>query len=367
MAGTFFDVFRGMGATNGGDEQSPTGTQQPQRGNSFLGGLNPDMLMAISQGLLTGKTPQEQLSGAIVGAYNSRVAQREQAKYYEKENRTRAWLKEKHPDLLPMMDAGVSPRDLMAFVYKRQEEQQKAQAPSRKFQALPNGDYGYFDDKAGSWTPLGTGAKAESQPALVQEFKFAKENGYQGTFTEYAQTKRAGGSGTGGDAGFKVPPGYRLKDPTNPSLGVDPIPGGPAEEIPGELAARLGMAKSFLERAPALRQKLANGDVTGPWDQRFAQNGIGERGQVYQELESGVDVLMRLLTGAGMNQTEAEAYARRYLPGSADTADTAVQKLDRLTQELQATASEAGKGRGGFQSPRQRGGRIDDLVKKYGG
>ena len=90
-------------------------------------------------------------------------------------------------------------------------------------------------------------------------------------------------------------------------------------------------------------------------------------GQIYQDLQSGVDALMRLMTGAGMNQTEAEQYASRYLPTKRDTAVEAANKLDRLVGELEATANEASRGRGGFQSPRAKSGRIDDLVRKYGG
>ncbi|MDX3976995.1 hypothetical protein [Shinella sp.] len=350
MAGTFLELFRGMGAGNTGTGQAPAATSQggAQRGG-FLGGLDPDLLLSISGSLITGRTPQEQLGGALSGFADYRKETRQK-------NRTLEMLGKDSPQLVQAIEAGIlTPGDAFSLHYKEAQEAKKAQRPSRKFQTLADGSYGWSDETAGTWTPLGTATKVESQPALVQEFKFAKDNGYTGSFNDYAQSKRAGGSGSGGDVGYKVPPGYRLKDPANPGLGVDPIPGGPAEEIPGELAARLGMAKSFLEKAPTLRQKLANGDVTGPWDQRFAQNGVGPRGQVFQELESGVDVLMRLMTGAGMNQTEAEAYARRYLPGAADTAETAVQKLDRLTEELQATASEAGKGRGGFKPA---GGRV---------
>ena len=362
MAGTFLDLFRGMGAGNTGTGQAPAATSQggAQRGG-FLGGLDPDLLLSISSSLITGRTPQEQLGGALTGLADYRKEQRQK-------NRTLEILGKDSPQLVQAIEAGIlTPGDAFNLHYKEAQEAKKAQRPSRKFQTLPDGSYGWSDETAGTWTPLGTATKVESQPALVQEFKFAKDNGYTGSFNDYVQSKRAGGSGSGGDVGYKVPSGYRLKDPNNPSLGVDPIPGGPAEEMPGELSARIGMAKSFIAKAPALRQKLANGDVTGWWDQAIAEAGFGERGQVYQDLQSGTDALMRLMTGAGMNEAEAKQYASRYLPTSRDTAETAANKLDRLVGELEATAAEASRGRGGFQSPRQRGGRIDDLVKKYGG
>ena len=165
MAGTFLDLFRGTGAGNTSSARPPSDTAQQSQANVFLGGMNPDMLMAISAGLLTGKTPQEQISNALVGAYNSRVSQREWNKFHARENRTKAWLQEKHPDLLPMLDAGISPGEVVSFAHKRQQEQLKAQGPSRKFQTLPNGEFGYFDENAGSWTSLGAAPKGGSDDA----------------------------------------------------------------------------------------------------------------------------------------------------------------------------------------------------------
>lgn len=357
MAGTFLDLFRGMGAGNAGGTQTPAAAPQRAQVGGFLSGLNPDALLAISTGLLTGSNPQEQLSNAAMGFANYRKDARQR-------NRTLEILGKDNPQLVQAVEAGIlTPSDAFSLHYKEAQEAKKAQRPSRKFMTLPDGTFGWADENAGTWMPLGTAPKEKTQPALAQEYQFAKENGFEGGFTDYVQLKKSG-SANGGQGG-KAPSGYRWTDDTQSAL--EPIPGGPGEEIPGELAARLGMAKSFISKAPALRQKLANGDVTGWWDQRFAQNGIGDRGQVFQELQSGTDALMRLLTGAGMNESEARAYSQRYLPTSMDTAETATSKLDRLVSELQATAEEAGKGRGGFAVPRQGSGRIDDLVKKYGG
>ncbi|GLR49893.1 hypothetical protein KYK30_30165 [Shinella yambaruensis] len=359
MAGTFLDLFRGMGTGGaGGNQMTASAPQQAQGG--FFDRLDPDLLLSISTGLLTGKTTQEQLGNAAMGFANYRKDARQR-------NRTLEILGKDSPQLVQAVEAGIlTPSDAFSLHYKEALEAKKAQRPSRKFQTLPDGTFGWADENAGTWMPLGTAPKEKTQPALAQEYQFARENGFEGGFTDYVQLKRSGG-GSGDNAGFKVPGGYRLKDPANPGLGVEPIPGGPAEEMPGELAARVGMAKSFIARAPDLRRKIQDGQVTGWWDQAVAEGGYGEKGQIYQDLQSGTDALMRLMTGAGMNETEARQYASRYLPSARDTAWSAASKLDRLVEELEATAHEASRGRGGFQSPRQRSGRIDDLVRKYGG
>lgn len=150
-------------------------------------------------------------------------------------------------------------------------------------------------------------------------------------------------------AGDKPPSGFRYTDETRTSL--EPIPGGPGEQISAEQAARIGMARNFLTKVPELREKIAAGEITGPVDQMAARAGLGEKGQIYQQMQSGVDALIRYMTGAGMNITEAEAYASRYLPTVRDTADTAAQKLDRLAEELQSAEAVAMRGRGGFTEP----------------
>ena len=359
MAGTFLDLFRGMGTGGGGTQMTASAPQQAQGG--FFDRLDPDLLLSISTGLLTGKSTQEQLGNAALGLAQHRKDQRQR-------NKTLEILGRDNPDLVKAVNAGLlTPASAFEMAYKERRESLKAQKPSRKFVTLPNGQFGFVDEANETFTSMGNAQKAESRPALAQEYQFAKENGYEGGFTDYVQLKRSGGAGNGDNAGFKVPGGYRLKDPSNPNLGVEPIPGGPAEEMPGELAARVGMAKSFIAKAPGLRQKLADGEVTGWLDQSLAEGGYGDRGQIYQDLQSGVDALMRLMTGAGMNEAEARQYASRYLPTKRDTAAEAANKLDRLVGELEATANEASRGRGGFQSPRKGSGRIDDLVKKYGG
>lgn len=97
--------------------------------------------------------------------------------------------------------------------------------------------------------------------------------------------------------------------------------------------------------------------MTGPIDSLMGQFGMGERGETYRQLQSGTDALMRLLTGAGMNETEARAYSERYLPTMKDTPETAVGKLDQLMRELESAKGMAMRGRGGAgqaaQQPQQ--------------
>jgi hypothetical protein len=299
---------------------------------------NSDMLLQIGLGGIAGRNAQEQAADMGQGLIQGM-----------RTNRTAKWLEQNDPELAKafqsgMLDAG----DALKLSLARKTAAEEAKRPNRQWVQLANGQFGWADKTSGTFLPLGTAAaaKKDDRTALIQEFEYARDNGFEGSILDFSKAKSASSANGGG---YKPPPGYRVLDPNNPEGGLEPIPGGPAEEIPGELAARLGMTKNFLQRAPEIRKRLAKGEATGWLDQRFALNGVGERGQLYQDLQSGTDALTRLLTGAGMNESEARAYTQRYLPTGTDTAETAVSKLDRLTSELQSTAEQAGKGRGGFK------------------
>lgn len=269
--------------------------------------LDPGTALPIAAALMGGQGNQQNFSNAL-GMYGQ-VAQ---------QNKTLNFLREQYPDIAAQVDAGLPLGE--AFRMASEERRLKAQGPS------------YTDDQ--------------------REYQMARDQGFDGSFMDYqVKMKEAGRNQVNIDTGVKLPPAYRWKDPNNQEAGVEPIPGGPGEQIPGELAARVGMADEFLKQLPSLKTQVKSGIVTGPVDRTAGLWGYGDSGAVYQQIQSGVDVLQRLLTGAGMNQMEASQYAQRYLPTYADDANTMLGKLDRLERELIATRDTAMRGRGGSSSP----------------
>jgi hypothetical protein len=114
--------------------------------------LNPEMLSAISQGLLSGRTGSEQLGNAMTGALQAKQGMQQR-------NKTLEFLAQS-PEISQMVEAGVlSPQDGLKAFLTQQAETRKAQMPNRKFQTLADGTYGFADENAGTFTPMGKATK----------------------------------------------------------------------------------------------------------------------------------------------------------------------------------------------------------------
>lgn len=302
--------------------------QQPQQNApAGIGGLiSPDrkqFLQDMFLGWAAGATPQQSLALGAAQAVKGKSGRADQ-------NQTVQFLKGKGMDEQSARLLASNPTALGDYLKNMNDPMQGLQAEKARLEIenLRNPTAKLTDDQ--------------------REYQAAKDQGFEGTFMDYqVKMKEAGRSQINLDTGEKLPSGYRWVDPNDKTKGVQPIPGGPGEQIPGELAARVGMSESFAGQAPALRERLKSGDMTGPIDSLMGQFGMGERGETYRQLQSGTDALMRLLTGAGMNETEARAYAERYLPTMKDDPESAVGKLDQLMRELEAAKGMAMRGRGG--------------------
>ncbi len=105
--------------------------------------------------------------------------------------------------------------------------------------------------------------------------------------------------------------------------------------------------RSFLQDLPSIRQEVAQGGVTGVLDATVGRMGFGQQGRLYARIESGADALQRMLSGAGMPESEAAAYARRYMPSRTDSAEIVDQKLSQMERELGNQMAIVMRGRGG--------------------
>jgi hypothetical protein len=181
----------------------------------------------------------------------------------------------------------------------------------------------------------------------LREYEVAKTQGFQGNFLDYkkaiAESQRAQ-TIINNNPLPKPPAGFRYNaDGTT----LEAIPGGPGEQITGEVGARLGLGKVFLDELPGIKKDVKEGALTGPLDRAQVMMGVGKPGEVARKIASGTDALLRNLTGAGMSEIEARRYAKRYEPQMQDGIDTILSKLDQLEKELRTTGEIVGRGRGG--------------------
>lgn len=214
--------------------------------------------------------------------------------------------------------------------FQLQQEQAKLGRIPSGYQPAPEG---------GGIQPM-PGGPQDFNAAIEQRKKLAAEVGLQPGTAQFSAFVLNGKVPTDRP---NIPAGYA----PGPNDTLVAIPGGPAEKIDAEVASRLGLTKSFLGQLPAIKQGIENGEATGAFTGPMGALGYGRSAELRRQVRSGVDSLIRNLTGAGMSQKEAEDYASRYAVGWGDSQETALSKLQQLERELRSTAEVLGRGRGG--------------------
>lgn len=317
---------------------------------------NSAALLQGGVGLLGGKTAAEQVAGGVQGFGNARLAA-------QQVNKTIQYLQAANPQLAQAVQSGaIDPASAVKMAWQQKLEAEKPMKPIEVGGRLvdPN-TYKVIADFSDP------NAKMTSDE---REYQRAKGDGFQGNFMDYQiKMKEAGRQQVNIDTGEKLPSGYRWADPNNREAGVIPIPGGPATQVPGELAARVGMGENWLQKdLPTLRKEVEAGNATGPVDQAQAWAGYGKPAEIKRKFQSGVEVLSRLLSGAGMTQVEIDEKTARYMPTMLDDPKSLQTKLDQLEAEIKAAGSAAMRGRGSMESKpaAPSGGVVDysDYFKK---
>ncbi|CAN7493811.1 hypothetical protein LJR231_003457 [Phyllobacterium sp. LjRoot231] len=347
MAGGLLEMLMG-----GGQQQQPQNPMQPapSYGGDFL-----DKIRDIGAGLAMGSDPNRSVAGAGLLLAQGNQSRRKAKLGQQQANRTVDWLKSTGVGDQEAAYLATDPDALKAW-YSEYKTGSKPDwqitdlfdDQGRKIKAM-------VDKKTGNYNQIGGAEAPNPNDKLTtdqREYQTVKDQGYTGTFLDYQKMmKEAGRNQVNIDTGVKLPTGFRWKDPNNQEAGVEPIPGGPGEQIPAESAARIGLTDSFLGQFDKIKEKVSAGKVTGVIDRFEAGYGNGEENETYRQIQSGTDALQRMLTGAGMPQSEAESYANRYLPTYRDNAKSATSKLEQLKRELESTKKLALRGRGAATTP----------------
>lgn len=130
-----------------------------------------------------------------------------------------------------------------------------------------------------------------------------------------------------GEGGFKVPNGYMLKDPNDPSQGVTPIPGGPQDEMSVGDAGKAQMLRSAQSVLPQIDERLFNKDGSiNRYNIANATAGtpLTEGRELDRFYEVGIQAITRLETGAAMPPSDIQNTRARFQPSPLDS-DTTIK------------------------------------------
>lgn len=128
-----------------------------------------------------------------------------------------------------------------------------------------------------------------------------------------------------GDNSFKVPAGFMLNDPQNPSKGVTPIPGGPQDEQNVGDAGKTQMLRVAKSAYNSVKDLVYDDDGGVDRKNLFTANAINggvpftEGQELSARMEFGIQAITRLETGAAMPPQEIQNTVQRFMPKSTDS------------------------------------------------
>lgn len=139
---------------------------------------------------------------------------------------------------------------------------------------------------------------------------------------------------------IKPPQGFFFNDPQDPSAGAQPIPGGPADIVTPEQAAKAQLVQGAIDNQVEIDQLLFNDD--GTVDRiNVANLAIGtpfsEGRSLNVLLKDSIEAKLRAESGAAVPETEVKRAAVRFSPSVLDSDATINIKRKLLKQFLEGT------------------------------
>jgi len=195
---------------------------------------------------------------------------------------------------------------------------------------------------------LGTGTPGETQPTNVIRDPRTGEVSSTAPIGQPRISRQPTGTTVNVNPGqtFKIPAGFMLKESADPSQGVIPIPGGPADRLSPEKATKLQLLEDALSDLNAAKQLIfQDGDVDKGDIDRFnlftAKFGVpGTEGRELDGLIlNAIEAKLRAESGAAVPETEVERKARTFIPRPGDTSSQIRGKINRMEAFFEGTIS----------------------------
>lgn len=192
-------------------------------------------------------------------------------------------------------------------------------------------------------SPVTSIPDAPDMPSSFQEFQLSQQDPDFGKFLLDQNRSRAASVSV--NTMPNAPTGFTYITNPDGQQELRPIAGGPGEQISADIAGRIALAEDSLRQLPNLIEMARNGDLTGPADYFKGWMGRGEQGEARRDNRAASEAITRMLTGAGMNESEAAREADLYIIGPTDNAQSATNKLMQLERRLTQLLDTATRGR----------------------
>lgn len=189
---------------------------------------NQNFLGAIGAGLGQGQNIQSGLGAGLSMLPQAKQLDRAAAEKLKADklaeqqaNATTNWLQQNHPDLAQMVTAGMPVSEAWNEAMKRMQPQGGLD-PTSNMQ-----DWQFGQENPGYWDALHPGQSGGSQSQDIQEYEYARTNGYEGSFMEWMTRDK--GSGT------KPPLGTTIYTGRDASGNIIPLQAGQGEFVTTKL------------------------------------------------------------------------------------------------------------------------------------
>lgn len=151
----------------------------------------------------------------------------------------------------------------------------------------------------------------------------------------------------GRGAAGKAPSGYRWKEDGR----LEPIPGGPADKVSGEMAGKLaGIQQAFEQDIPLVKTKLFDDGGSLNRDLLIrppGTEGFGETRNIRQAIQRALTAVLRMESGAAVPDSEVARYTDQYMPSFLDTDEGAARKIEALETRMTNAMENAGRAEAG--------------------
>ena len=225
-------------------------------------------------------------------------------------------------------------------------------APPRDREDDVHGVNRYLDDGSAVFpTSADYEPPGPDSPTSVREYEFAIDGGFEGTYPEFLEARRA--SNTVNINNRTPPPGYMF-DPQDPEgVALLPMPGGPADELSNDQSR----SATFADRAAEVEGILSQ---VGEDGQTLDMQGTGMVGGILQQLPGGnlltsadrqryeqakrnfINAVLRRESGAVINNDEFTNADAQYFPQIGDEQAVIDQKRQNRASALAGLVRSAG-------------------------